>query len=261
MDYLTAACKRAQDSPSYENTFKRLHLNVRTEQDSRFIRMLQWDKCGDTFDAEAMSGPCYGGLDLASIADLSAFVLYWPQSGAVLPTFWIPASRADDRERRDRVPYSAWARDGFVRMTEGDVIDYGTIEADILQLGQDHNIIDIGADRWNLEMLRQRLSGVGVDIVPFGQGFSSMSAPTKELERLILGAEISHAGHPVLRWMASNMMVGTDPAGNIKPKKPKDASANKIDGIVSLVMAIGRATANDPNGGRSIYEDRGLTVL
>lgn len=262
LDYLTRQCNKAKESPRFENTFKRLHLNIKTEQDSRFLNMELWDKCGGDVDPEALIGQlCYGGLDLASTTDVASFQLYFPDTHSVLSYFWIPADGAHQRERRDRVTYSAWAREGLIKMTPGNVIDYATIKADICELGKRYNIRDTGGDRWNLEMLRQEMAEIGVDIIGFGQGFASMSAPTKELERLVLSGELRHGGNAVLRWMAANTMVASDPAENIKPKKPHKSSPHRIDGIVALVMAIGRATEDDPRGGRSCYEDEGLLIL
>ncbi len=262
MDYLSRQCEKAKQSPRFENTFKRLHLNIKTEQDSRFLNMALWDKCDGEVNEAALQGAlCYGGLDLASTTDIAAFLLYFPETHAVISRFWIPSDMAHQRERRDRVTYSAWARDGLVTMTKGNVIDYSFIKAEITSLGTKYGIKDIGGDRWNLEMLRQEMADVGAEIIPFGMGFASLSAPTKELERLVLCGELAHGGNEVLRWMAANTMVASDAAENIKPKKPTKSSANRIDGIVALVMAIGRATEDNPDGSRSCYEDDGLLIL
>ena len=261
---LRAAFRKVQHSPAAQNAFRRLRLNQWTESVSRFLDLEAWDKCAAAVDCAALEGePCYGGLDLASLRDLAAFVLYFPDSHAVVPYLFIPRDQATEREQNDKVPYTAWARAGLVEMTPGNVIDYAHIEKRIIEAGERFNLIDIGADRWNLEATRQKLCAeVSREIiVPFGQGFSSMSSPTKELERLVLTQELRHGGHPALRWQASNTTVKTDPAANIKPSKPPYEDARKIDGIVALIMAIGRHLAGDPNAGRSVYEDRGLVVL
>jgi phage terminase large subunit-like protein len=245
LEYLERECQRARETPAYENTFKRLHLNMKTEQDVRWLGIDKWDACAGAIKVAELGGrPCYAGLDLASTTDLAALVLLFPSDGEpidydVLPFFWIPTEGARRREHRDRVPYETWARDGLITATEGDVVDYDRIRARINELGQAYHVKEIAIDRWNSTQLATQLAGDGFEIFGFGQGFASMSAPTKELETLILGGRIRHGGHPVLRWNASNVSVETDAAGNVKPSKKK--STEKIDGIVALIMALGRA--------------------
>jgi len=208
---------------------------------------------------------CYGGLDLASSSDLAAFTLCFPAEAGDpageryvwLPFFWIPEENMVERARKDRVPYDAWVRQGLITTTEGNVIDYGFIVRDIEALGERFNIREIAFDRWGAFQVSQALEGVGFTMVGFGQGFVSMANPTKELLRLVLDGKIVHGGNPVLRWMADNMMVSTDPAGNVKPNKAK--SREKIDGIVAGIMALDRAMRHQAAG--SVYETRGLLEL
>ncbi len=151
-----------------------------------------------------------------------------------------------------------WARQGFITLTQGNVVDQDVSHADLRELKEQYNIKEIAVDRWNSTQLQTQLQGDGFAVVQFGQGFASMTAPTKELERLILSEKLKHGGHPVLRWNASNVSVETDAAGNLKPSKKK--STEKIDGIVALIMAVGRATSQ-PGTGTSVYEKRGLLVV
>jgi phage terminase large subunit-like protein len=124
------------------------------------------------------------------------------------------------------------------------VIDYDAIRLRINELHKVYRIREIAADRWNATQIITQLSGDGFTMVPFGQGYASMSSPSKELERIIADRKLIHGRHPVLRWMASNVTIEQDPAGNIKPARQK--STEKIDGIVALIMALGRATAAPP---------------
>ena len=163
-----------------------------------------------------------------------------------------------DRARRDRVPYDAWVRDGLMHATPGNVIDYQYIRATVNELGEQYNISEIAFDRWGAELLRQQLEDDGFEMVQMGQGYASMSGPSKELLRLVLSGGIGHGGHPVMRWMADNVTVKQDAAGNLKPDK--GASREKIDGIVASVMALDRAVRNLDDG-PSVYEDRGVRVL
>lgn len=258
-EYLRRECQKAIENPRYENTFKRLHLNIRTEQDVRFLQMAKWDACdGMISDADLQGQRCYAGLDLASTTDVAAFVMIFPDCGnVVIPYFWVPGENAQKREKRDKVFYSTWAREGLIELTDGNVIDYDVIRERINEIGKMYDIQEIAIDRWNSTQLQTQLAGDGFEIAQFGQGFASMSAPTKELERLVLEGNLKHGGNKVMRWMASNVTVEMDAAGNMKPSKKK--SSEKIDGMVSLIMAIGRSMVQDDSS--SIYETQGLMTL
>lgn len=236
-EYLERECLRAQNEPTYENTFKRLHLNIRTQQDVRWIPMAKWDACDGVGET---TGPCYAGLDLASTTDIAALVLYWPETGAVRPWFWVPAENAREREKRDRVPYETWARQGLMELTPGNVIDYSYIRRRINELAGEFDLQQIGYDPWNARHLAQQLQDDdGMPLIEFRQGYVSMNEPSKHFERLIVSGELRHGGNEVLRWMAGNATAKIDPSGNIKPDKSK--STEKIDGIVASIMAVGLA--------------------
>lgn len=262
LDYLRKECKRAQEIPAYQNTFLRLHLNIKTGQETVFIPLEQWDACDGEVDEKALKGrKCFGGLDLASQSDIAAWVLLFPPTKTddkwrVLPRFFIPAENARERERRDRAPYITWGKQGLVTLTAGSSIHYKAIEATIIADGNSFDIADIGADDWNLEYLRQELSEIGVEMVKFGQGFRSMSEPTKKLVHgLIPAGLLAHGGNPVLRWMVGHAMCQEDSAGNVKLDKQK--SSEKIDGLVALVMALGRAMVHATQK----YSKRGIIRL
>jgi phage terminase large subunit-like protein len=225
--------------------------------------MKAWDACGAPVHEEELAGRhCYAGLDLSSKSDLTAFVMLFPSDAGyeVLPVFWIPEERMRDRVRRDGVPYDVWVNQGLIRTTPGNVVDYDFIRRDINAFNEKYDIREIAIDRWNSTHLQTQLMGDGFNIVQFGQGFASMAAPTSELEKVILAKEIHHGGHPVLRWNMSNVAVQRDAAGNMKPDKSK--SSEKIDGVVALVMALGRAMVQPPEEStRSVYEKRGVLVL
>lgn len=262
LEYLEQEAKKAEQIPAYQNTFRRLHLNQWTQQDERWLDMAAWDATAGVVNANKLIGhECYGGLDLASTTDIAALVLLFPMDNGnyhILPYFWIPEANMKERIIRDKVPYDAWARDGFIEATEGNVIDYGVIKKRINELGRIYNIKEIGHDPWNATQLSLELDGDGFTMVPIRQGFASLSSPTKELMNLVLSKKIKHGGNPVLRWMADNMVVKQDPAGNIKPDKSK--STEKIDGIVALIMAIDRATRHKEDK-KSVYEERGIITL
>ena len=255
------ACMSARDNPAEENIFRQLRLNQWVKQSTRWMQMEKWDACAFPVDeGELLGRECYGGLDLSSSIDITAFVLVFPprddtEKYVFLPYFWIPEENMVRRVRRDHVPYDVWEKQGFLETTEGDVIHYGFIESFIEDLGKRFHIKEIAFDRWGAVQMVQNLEGLGFTVVPFGQGFKDMSPPTKRLMELVLERNVAHGGHPVLRWMMDNIFVRTDPAGNIKPDKEK--STEKIDGAVAAIMALDRAIRHGGSTG-SVYDERGI---
>jgi phage terminase large subunit-like protein len=246
-------CREARESPAKENTFRRYRLNQWTEQDVRWLSMEKWDACSELSD-ELEGRTCYAGLDLSSTTDLTAFVLVFPGDDRydVLSWFWVPEDGARQREKKDRVPYRTWIKQGLIEATPGEVVDYDCIKQTIVALGEKYNIAEIAVDRWNATQITSQLAGEGFEIVAFGQGFASMNSPTKKLEELVLGKKLAHGGNPVLRWMAGNVSIEKDAADNWKPSKKR--SPERIDGIVALIMATGRAALHDlPTW--SVYDD------
>lgn len=258
------ACLSARDNPAEENIFRQLRLNQWVKQSTRWMQMEKWDACGFPVDERELLGrECYGGLDLSSSIDITAFVLVFPprddtEKYIFLPYFWIPEENMVRRVRRDHVPYDVWEKQGFLETTEGDVIHYGFIENFIDNLGKKFHIKEITFDRWGAVQMVQNLEGLGFTVVPFGQGFKDMSPPSKRLMELVLERNVAHGGHPVLRWMMDNIFVRTDPAGNIKPDKEK--STEKIDGAVAAIMALDRAVRHGGSTG-SVYDERGILAF
>jgi len=258
-EYLGKQAKKAAEVPAEQNSFRRLHLNQWTEQDLRWMPMEVWDACADPLP-ELVGRECFGGLDLSSTLDLSAFVLAFVAADRVdvLCRFWVPREGARKRADHDRVPYPLWIDQGFIEATEGDVIDYDVIRERIKADGERYDIREIAFDRWNATQLSIQLAGDGFTMVEVGMGFASMAAPTKELMNLVLGRKLRHGGHPVLRWCASNISVEQDAAGNWKPSKRR--SSEKIDGIVALILAVSRLMLRrEPE--RSVYETRGILTI
>ena len=243
--------KESTLSTTKENAFKRYRLNCWTAQDTAWLKMEAWNSCASGPPGPLDGRECWCGLDLASTFDTSAFVAVFPAEDGtydVLCKFWIPGDNALERDRRDRVPYTVWAQDpsnGLV-FTDGNVTDYDVIRRDINEFGKKYNIRQIAIDRWNATQLSLQLQGDGHEVVGFGQGTASMSAPSKLLENLVASGKLRHGGNLVLSWMASNVGVKVDAGGNIKPVKPKRGAPERIDGIVSLVMALGIHSAQSP---------------
>ena len=265
MDKVKTACESAKQNPGEENSFRQLRLNQWVKQAVRWMPMDKWDKCAFAVNEEQLQGRvCYGGLDLSSTTDITAFVLVFPpldeeDKYIILPYFWIPEDTLDLRVKRDHVPYDVWERQGYLQTTEGNVVHYGYIEKFIEELGKKFNIREIAFDRWGAVQMVQNLEGMGFTVVPFGQGFKDMSPPTKELMKLTLEEKIAHGGHPVLRWNMDNIFIRTDPAGNIKADKEK--STEKIDGAVATIMALDRAIRCGNDTSESVYNDRGILFI
>lgn len=257
------AYKNALENPAEENVFKQLRLNMWTNATVVWIPEHIYDRGNLPIDIATLEGrDCYAGLDLSSTSDITAFVLVFPprtedEKYIVLPFFWLPEETLELRCRRDHVLYDVWERQGYINTTEGNVIHYGFIEQFIMDLGTHYHIKEIAYDRWNATQMVQNLEDEGFTMVPFGQGFKDMSPPSKELYKLLMEGNIIHGGNPVLKWMAQNVVMRQDPAGNIKPDKER--SVEKIDGIVALIMGLDRCIRSVPT--TSVYDERGILFI
>ena len=244
---LRESAARARNDPSALNTFLRYRMSVWTDSHAAWMPMDLWDACNLPVDMDELAGrPCVGALDLSTISDISAFALVFPPHGtderwSILPRFFLPRENIQKRVERDRVPYDVWERQGLFILTGGRTIDYDEIREEIKRLKARFDFVEITYDRWNSSDIVKRLEGDGFEMVKWGQGYQDMNAATKRLMELVLNGELSHGGNPVLRWMASNVVVKMDPAGSMKPDKER--SPEKIDGIVAAIMALGRAMA------------------
>lgn len=256
---------KARSMGSALTHFLTKHLNIWTNAAELWIHPDKWRACGEDFDERELAGrPCYAGLDLSNTLDLTAWVLVFPPVPGddryiVLPRFWVPEDAIEERRRNERVPYDEWVRDGHITAIPGAVIDYEYIYEQIDRDAQTFDIQEVGYDRWGAAEVYLRLEKAGMTTVQIGQGYQSMSAPMKQLEKLIVSRRIHHGNNPVLTWNMHNLVASTDPAGNLKPDKRK--SREKIDGAVALVMGLDRATRHDPEGAKSVYDERGVREL
>lgn len=264
IERLRDAYREAKQNPADEITFKWLRCNMWVSSTVAWIPDAIYMRGNEPIDMDALAGrDCYAGLDLSSTGDITALVLIFPprdeeEKYVLLPYFWIPEETIPRRVKANSVPYDIWEKQGYIMSTEGNVIHYDFIEKFIMDLSEKYHILEIAVDRWNATQMIQNLEGEGFTIIPFGQGFSSMSAPTKEFYRLLMEGRIIHGGNPVLRWMAGNVVIDTDPAGNIKVTKAR--SKEKIDGIVAAIMALDRCIRQEGQSG-SVYDERGLLVF
>jgi len=245
LDFLRTQAKKAKESPAELNETLRFHFSVWTESITAWMPMEAWDQCSDPVNGEALKRrPCFGGLDLSTTKDISAFVLLFPPYGEdklwrVLPHFFLPKDNITQRVQRDRVPYDVWERKGLFQLTDGNILDYDFIRAKVNQLAEKYQILEIAFDPYNATQIVTQLQTDGMTMVNFRQGDVSMTAPLKRLLELVLTKELAHGANPVMRWMAGNVVVKVGPTGLMKPDKEK--SREKIDGIVALLNALGRA--------------------
>jgi phage terminase large subunit-like protein len=262
LDDIERLAFKAKEIPAAQNAFRRLRLNEWTEQENRWLEMTIWDRVKDAEWNASDITYGYGGLDLGSTGDIAALgiVLPLPDGRVVCKArMWVPEENIDKRVHKDRVPYNIWAEQGWLTLTPGNIIDYNFIHTDIMEIAEELNLREIAFDRWNATQLTTNLAEEGITMVPFGQGYASMAAPTKEFETLLLSEKLLHGDNPVLNWMASNVAVRADPAGNRKPDK--SASHEKIDGIVGIVMALGRLIVHENTEQKNPYAERGVLVV
>lgn len=243
--YLADACEKAKHMPSLLNEFKRLHLNVKTQSVEAWLDMDAWDKCPSELpylDGEE----CYGGLDLSSTKDITAFVLWFPEQKACKCWFWLPGDNADIRYRKSGVPYPQWVQDGYITETPGTWIEPDSVYEAIREASERYVIRQIGVDIHQAAAMFVKLQSLGGEdwAVKFEQSKREYTSPCKSLERMIGDCALNHGGNKVLRWMAGNTMIEHE-AQKQQMMPSKKHSSEKIDGIAALCMAIGTCEADD----------------
>jgi len=273
VDFLQKQAVKAQRTPGFFNEYVTKHLNLWAQQTKRWLPMDKWNgsdpaPAGDLRAAAILREKALermkarAGLDLSSKLDLTAFVLEFQRENEVVELicrFWIPEAQVKLQADRGRRHYEVWAREGWLTVTAGDVIDYEFIRKEVNALCERHVVGEIAYDPWNALDLATRLSADGRTMVECHQGYKTLSEPSKDVEAKVVQGKVKHMNNPVLRWCASNVSVSTDPAGNIKPDKAK--ATDKIDGIVAWVMARSRGIVNKEENRSSLVLDQGGIVL
>lgn len=262
VDYLADQVRDAKNRPEAVRNVMTKNVNLWVDAEKTWILDDVWMRCVSTTPKEVLKGcACWGGLDLSNVSDITAYVLIFHENDRfqLLPLFWIPEEKMLEKVRKENINYDKWVAGGHVTVTPGNVIDYDFVKADILRIVAEYDLRSSAYDRWNSSQTIIDLQNEGMAFNPFGQGYGSMSAPTKEFEKLVLTEKIEHFGNPVLRWMLSSTVTKTDPAGNIKPDKEK--SVQKIDGIVGSIMALGEWMTAQADDDSNPYEGRGLLTL
>ena len=262
--YFQKMAKEAKLLPSSEISFRQLHLNQWVSSLSGWITDAEWMDSAGEVDIEQLRGrPCYGGLDLAQVEDVCAFVLIFPFDDVlkILPFFFVSESAVERRRNQTGGSYDNFVSRGELIVTDGNSTDYDVIKKKIFECAEIFDIQSIAYDRWNSNTLINQLSEQGIETDPFGQGFISMTAPIKNAEVMVKKQQLHHGGNAMLRWMVSNVVVKKDDAENVKFSKSK--AGDKIDGVVALIMAIGEKMTIEKSdqSGVSVYEESEIRFL
>ena len=274
LEYLLIQCHQAEHSPAKQNTFQRLHCNRWTQQHDRWIDLDLWDANAGAIDEEKLRGrECYGMLDLATVSDMTAWVLGFPSEVGrkfgshvcdedcidIIARFWCPEAKVDDPGNRYADQYRVWRDQRFLTVTRGNATDFEFVQAQVLKDAETFQLVDMNVDRlFQAHQIGARLADEGIKIFGLGMGHLGMAAPMAEFHRRLLGGQIHHGGNPVLRWMADNVSVKQDASGNLKPDK--STSQGKIDGIIGIVGVIDRIMRHE-EAPRSRYEDEGAGIV
>lgn len=241
---LADLCQKAQEVPGEQNGFLTKRLNIWCQQEELWLDIDVWKQAPAPLPIEQLKGrDCWLGLDLSTTTDLTALVAVFPplhedENWEVLSYFFLPEENIDARVRRDNVPYDRWARDGFLKLTDGNVVDYGAVRNQIANLSEFVVVREIGFDPWNATHLSTDLAAEGFTMVEIRQGFRTMSEPSKKLERLVMSRKLAHRNNPVLTYCISNVTLRHDDNDNYMPSKGK--STRRIDGAVALIIALAR---------------------
>lgn len=242
-----AQAAQAKRLLSFRSKFQNLRLNQRIDAHTQFISDADWMACADPVDIKALAGKsCVAGLDLSSTTDMTSLVIYWPQEGAVLPYFWLPAEGLLDRDRKEGGHYRRWRDSGLLETTPGRAINFKAIIHRLAEIQAQFDLQLVAYDRAFIKTFNTQCDeeGVRLPLKEYGQGYISMSPAVQLLEAAVLDKKIHHGGHPILRWQMSNVAIETDHSGNRKPSKKR--AIGHIDGVVALLMAMGAAAQPVP---------------
>lgn len=258
--YLLRKSNEAKQSPADLALFQRLHLGLRTKQVTKYVTLEEWDRnAGMVVEPDLAGRVAYGGLDLGSTSDLTSLCWVFPDGGGgfdVLWRYWAPEASLGALDKRTAGSASVWVRRGWLVLTPGNVTDYGFVKARVVADLDVFGVRELGFDPWNATALTNDLLAEGAPMVEVRQGYASLSPALKEIKRLLAEGtadrpRLRTGGNPVSRWMADNLAVAMDPAGNVKPDK--GTAADKIDGISALVTAMSRAMHHRDHGAPTLW--------
>jgi phage terminase large subunit-like protein len=269
-EYLARECERAKNSPAYVNTFKRLHLNIRTESISQWLDMGHWDQCFERFvlvdvrhKREDMAClPCYAGVDLSKSRDMTALAMMFPDATGYRQAvrYWLPQETID--KHRHELPYDQWIDGGWLTPVPGATIPANWIKEQLVKALSPFDVQAVVYDPWGARVLAEQIADEhGLNMLEMPQTVNRFAEPTAEYERLVIEHKLRHDGNAVLRWQASHCQVRSDPNTNIRPVKPVHGDIRTIDGIVAGIMALSAAVTHEGDGGVYDSPDAELFVV
>jgi phage terminase large subunit-like protein len=255
-EFLKSKAEKAVNTPAFQNTFRTMYLSQWVGAETAFVSLPIWDDNDHTTPLPAPGQrTAFGGLDLSSTTDLSAFAILTRNGNKIEIhlMMYAPEEGLVERERRDKLPYREWVRNGWLKLCSGTTIDQDLIKADVYQAMDEWDLVDIGYDRWNASKLVREMTDDGVKMVEFGQGYANMSAPTKSFLQLVAERKFMTGGNLALRTQLSNTSATTDAADNVKPDKAK--SSSRIDGVIATIMALDGLNRRGGPSQKSAYEE------
>lgn len=264
-DDLRRKAVRAHQMAGFQNEFLSKHMNIWTQQATRWLKMDKWKRCLAPIPDESLRGRrCFGGLDLSRRLDVTALAYLFPPIEAdprwrLKCRFWVPEATALEREQRDKVPYNTWGKQGHLLLTAGDVVDYDAVKAQVAADSQMFDVVEIGYDPYNATQTVLQMQEEGATLVEVSQRIGTLNSPTKEFEKFVVCGDLAHDGNPVMDWMASNVAVVSDANGNIRPCKKR--STECIDGIAAAVTALARGMLDIGEDSGSVYDRKDLIVI
>lgn len=267
LEEMQSAAEQAKELPAREPSFRLLYLNQPVDASARFLNAKDWNACRREIDAGLFGTTmtfskqrCILGLDLSSTTDLTALTAYFPATHDLLAWFWMPLDNLEEAERRDRVPYRLWHRQGHIEATPGRAIDKTFVVHRLGELTKEYDVQFCAADRWRLDEIKRLMieAGIKMELVEHGQGWRDMGPAIDAVETLVLRRDLRHYGHPVLDMCVSNAVTVSDPTG--ARKLVKERSTGRIDGLIAGTMAIGAAVKVAPKP-KSVYATRGLVSI
>jgi phage terminase large subunit-like protein len=238
-EFLKREALQAKQSVAYENTFKRLYLNIWTSSIDGYISDIFWQK-NSSLEIDLEGEECWAGMDFSSTSDMTSLSLFFPKHKAIRNWYWLPMEKGRDSADKNNIYYFDWLRQGLVRETEGNVIDKDVISNDVLEIFKKYRPEKVAYDPYNAVDVVSNLYMADIECQPYRQHPKDLNAPTKELFGLAMKKELNHGGDPILRWMVGNAEVFKDTNDNWKIMKNKKHPEKKVDGLVAAILAIGQ---------------------
>jgi phage terminase large subunit-like protein len=263
IDFIRSECRKAQQIPAYENTFRQLYLNQWTEQALRWLSVESWLACGRKFNPAELEGlSCYAGFDGAVTGDMACYWMVFPTDSGVraMGHGWVPRDGNWRDELRNKDRYTQWERSGFLTFTDGNTIDRRRIRRDIAAFNAKYPIIQMFADRaYSMDLLNDLFNEESMNVKGIAQGPLSLNEACVRLEELVLSGKIEHGSNPVLDWNIANASLKRGTTGLIYPDR--SSATERIDGLMALVYALAAYVSDPESYGPSVYESRGMLYL